>query len=223
MTYSPLSTGAIDPGGDMMYQQWLANPGTPKPGMGGPQDSWAPVGPGESAPYQGNAPLQTSPNTTPSGQNTWQPPTQNWRNGMPWMNPTPSQYSLDQPYGGASGFNPGPVMQAPQTPNIPDWRSYMGMSPFERAAMRTQTEMSGTPWEQQTQNMRDYWNINGTGPWNAPQQMSQQAMASMNPMDQIGFNQVLDTYGMSPQQYMQAHQRRQAPSRAAQVQMTARG
>jgi len=206
----------------MMYQQWLANPGTPKPGMGGPQDSWAPIGPGESAPYQGGSPLQTSPDTTPSGQN-WQPPTQNWRNGMPWVNPAQSQYSLEQPYAGASGFNPGPVMQAPQTPNLPDWQSYMKMSPFERAAMRTQTEMSGQPWEQQTQAMRDSWNQNGAGPWSNPQNMSQMAMANMNPMDQIGFNQVLDTYGMSPQQYMQAHQRRQAPSRAAQVQLSARG
>jgi hypothetical protein len=94
-----------------------------------------------------------------------------------------------------------------------DYSSFASMSPFERAGLRTRSELSGLPFEQYEQQLRDYWGSNG-GPTTAPV-TTQLAAQQFNPLDVIGQNQIAEVFGQSPDQYWKAQTRGWAPSQWA--------
>jgi hypothetical protein len=118
-----------------------------------------------------------------------------------------------------SGFNPAPMYTPPPTPGYTDYASFAAMDPFQRAGLRTQSELSGMPWEQYEQGLRNYWGTTG-GPTTAPG-TTQLAAQQYNPLQVIGQNQLAEAFGQSPDQYWKAQTRRWMPSQwsGAQVQM----
>jgi hypothetical protein len=176
--------------------------------------------------FGGSTPTMSNPDPwTDYSTPTQQPSTQQPRTPDPFtdpfgVSPTDFAHTLQQP--GTAGFNPAPLFTAPQTPGYMDWRTFMNLDPFSRASLRARVEMSGMPWEQWAQQQQQQWNAGGAGAWSAPQDISPVGMAQMNPLDQIGFGQILNFYGQSPEQYMWGQQRRNAPAGASQVSMRAR-
>lgn len=157
-----------------------------------------------------------SPNTGNSGSNT------SFNFGF-----TPTNFSNQYQQGFNSvgplqlggGFQSAPLFTPPSTPNAYYYQDWANLSPFQRAATRTQTEMSGMPWERYTANMRDWWGATG-GARRMPD-MSPLAAARQDPMQQMGMGQMLDTFGTSPQQYEYDQTRKWAPSQTSGAQLQA--
>lgn len=93
-----------------------------------------------------------------------------------------------------------------------NYREYAAMSPFQRAAMRTNTEMQGIPWEQMTDAMRSNWAQQG-GPTSTPSMTRLSAQhLSADPLGMIGQSQLADTFGEGAQNYWQRQSDTWAPS-----------
>lgn len=117
------------------------------------------------------------------------------------------------------GFQSAPLFTPPRTPNAYNYQDWANLNPFQRAATRTQTEMSGKPWEQYNMEMRDWWGA-ANGVTRMPE-MSQLQAARQDPMQQLGTQQMLETFGTSPQQYQYEQQRRWSPAQASGAQLQA--
>jgi hypothetical protein len=115
------------------------------------------------------------------------------------------------------GFNPAPMYTPPPTPGYTDYASFAAMDPFQRAGLRTQAELSGVPWEQYEQGLRNYWGTTG-GPTTAPG-TTQLAAQQYNPLQVIGQNQLAEAFGMSPDSYWKQQTRGWMPSQWSGAQM----
>lgn len=96
----------------------------------------------------------------------------------------------------------------------PSWEDWSAMTPFQRAAFRTQVELTGMPWEQQLQSMRQLWG--GTGTTAAPS-MTSLGWAVQSPLDRVGFGQIAESFGQTADDRLWDLQRGWAPARAASV------
>jgi len=98
-----------------------------------------------------------------------------------------------------------------------DYSQFAAMSPFERAGIRTRSELSGLPFEQYEQQLRDYWGRTG-GPTQAPT-TTQLAAQQLGPLDVIGTNQLAEVFGQSPDQYWKTQTRGWMPAQWSGAQM----
>lgn len=121
---------------------------------------------------------------------------------------------MSQALGGYS-----PSQGLPSTPTQPTWGDYNNMSIFERAALRTQTEASGVPWAQYTNDLRNTWAGAG-GPTQAPG-MTMLGASRMDSRGRIGAGQIAETFGNTRDEYWEGQQRSWAPSRSPNVSIVA--
>lgn len=121
------------------------------------------------------------------------------------------------PAGGGGGG--GGTATTPALPALPDWNSYLAMTPFERAALRTQVELTGTAWEDYVNQMRDAWGNSG-GPTQAPT-MTALAAARQTPRDYLNNSQIAETFGNTDDEYWNQQAKGWSPAQATGVSLVA--
>jgi Peptidase family M23 len=157
--------------------------------------------------------------------NTWgvTPPSQAWLPPAPGTEAATGQQLGGTPTGPAAenaATTTPAAAPAPWTPaGAPTFAQYQTMTPYERAAMRVQSEVAGVPWEATAQNMRQAWGQN-EGVFTAPD-TSQLGAATQTATQQIGTEQVAETFGQTAPQYWQEQQRTWSQAAAPQVAQTA--
>lgn len=93
------------------------------------------------------------------------------------------------------------------------------MTPFERAALRTQVELTGTAWEDYVNQMRDAWGNSG-GPTQAPT-MTALAAARQTPRDYLNNSQIAETFGNTDDEYWNQQAKGWSPAQATGVSLVA--
>lgn len=172
----------------------------------------APGGPGAAPPTQPvqgpGGPWQPQPGTTTGGG--VQASTE------AWTPPEGGAATLGQQMG-ATTMGGGTQAQS-QAWQPPSFESYQAMTPFQRAALRTQSEVAGVPWEQTQDQMRTAWGQQGIT--QAPQ-TTQLGAATQNAEQRIGTEQVAETMGQRPEDYWNTQQRGWSGAQATQVRQAA--
>lgn len=158
-----------------------------------------------TAPASGQMP---SSGPAPGASTGWQPPSA--------TTPT-SSGAVGTQLGGAGGTgglptNPAAVSGATappttagyggyapirNTPPMPSWQQWQQMTPYERAAWRTQAELA-QPWEATTDNLRHSWATQGV--FGAPD-TTQLTAAGYDKEGKTGANQTVEVFGKDPQDY----------------------
>ena len=82
--------------------------------------------------------------------------------------------------------------------DLPTFEEFQGMSPYERAALRTNAESGGMPWETAAFLLRNQWGQQGQT--ETPDVTALQAMGA-NPEERIGSEQLASTFGERPENY----------------------
>lgn len=99
------------------------------------------------------------------------------------------------PTGGSAGYGGYAPTKAP--PPMPSFQQWQQMTPFERAAWRTQAEMA-QPWEATTDQLRHSWANQGV--FGAPD-TTQLTASGYNGEQRIGANQTAEAFGRKPEDY----------------------
>lgn len=110
----------------------------------------------------------------------------------------------------ATGVNPQGA--TPDT-SIPDWSTWQSLSPFQKAAYRTNIEAMGPgAWNAQQANMQQQFTQQG-----GSADVTQLAAAAASPVDQVGQQMNAEAFGQTPQQWQQNQQKNWSAAAAPSV------
>jgi murein DD-endopeptidase MepM/ murein hydrolase activator NlpD len=152
-------------------------------------------------------------------------PLLNWLNGMNGGGGASAALGMipNFKWGGSTdpngGGGTGNGLESDGLPAAIPWERYQGMTPFERAALRTRLESQGIPWEQYVDKLRTSWGTAG-GPTAAPG-MTALSAARQTPRDYLGNTQIAETFGQSPEEYWTQQKLGWSPAGATAVSLIA--
>lgn len=130
--------------------------------------------------------------------------------------------------GSTAGGPSGPAGSMPNVPYAqststlsggPNWQQWQQMTPFQKAAYRTDVEALGPGvWNQMSTALGNQFNTQGGTP-----NVTQLQAAGANPADQAGMQMTGEMFGQSPTQFWQGQQRQWSGAQAANVKQNLSG